>query len=437
MINKLKLLRKSRKLPLLSKGSRLHSLGKSSELHLLGKGKISEKLSEQRREVRAIFVSSYIPRKCGIATFTKDLTNAINALNPYALSEIMAVTDPTAPNGGYDYPWEVKFRINQEDVTNYISAAEYINSSSAEIVCLEHDFGLYGSRDGEYILEFLKRIKKKVVTTFHTVLENPSQNQKRIIQEIAKYSDALVVMIDPGVKRLVDVYEVDSNKVAVIHHGVPDIPFGGTEHFKEETKLTGRTVMSAINLISPNKGLEYAIEAIPGIIKKIPDFLFLIIGETHPVVKKRFGEKYREELQSRVKKLKIEKHVQFINHYLSLESLIDYLRATDYYVTPYLDPEQIASGTLSYAVGAGKICISTPYLYAQEVLNGNRGILVPFRDSKAIAQAVLSVSTDQSKKESLEREAYKLGRVMTWSSVALDYLDLFNLVLNTKVSSRF
>ncbi len=398
------------------------------------KNKIAEKLSEHRREVRTIFVSSYIPRKCGIATFTKDLTNAINDLNPYALAEIMAVTDPTAPTGGYDYPWEVKFRINQEDVKNYVTAADYINSSSAEIVCLEHDFGLYGGKDGEFILEFLKRIKKKVVTTLHTVLENPNPNQKRIIQEIAKYSEVMVVMIDPGVKRLLDVYEIDSNKVAVIHHGVPDIPFGGTEHFKEVTKLSGRTVMSAINLISPNKGLEYAISAVPAIVKEVPDFLLLIVGETHPVVKKKNGEKYREELQNLVKKLKVERHVQFINRYLSLESLIDYLRATDYYVTPYLDPEQIASGTLSYAVGAGKICISTPYLYAQEVLNGDKGVLVPFRDSKAIAKAVLNIYSNNAKKETLEREAYKLGRKMTWSSIALAYLDLFNLVLKSKAA---
>lgn len=403
---------------------------------LPGKSKIAEKLSEQRRDVRAIFVSSYIPRKCGIATFTKDLTNAINALNPYSLAEILSVTDPVAPNGTYNYPWEVKFRISQDEVTNYISAAEYVNSSSAEVVCLQHEFGLYGGQDGGYILEFLKRINKKVVTTLHTTMEDPRENQKRIIREIFKYSDAVVVMIDPVVKRLESTYEVDSRKIAVIHHGVPDIPFGGVDYFKEETKLSGRTIMSAINLISANKGLEYAISAVPEIVKKVPDFLFLIIGETHPVVKKKSGEKYRDELHALVKKLKVEKHVKFINRYLPLEELIDYLRASDYYVTPYLDPEQIASGTLSYAVGAGKVCISTPYLYAKEVLNGNRGILVPFKNSHSIAKAVLELNKDFAKREAIEREAYKYGRVMTWSSVALAYLDLFSLVLKTKAVPR-
>lgn len=389
---------------------------------------IAKTLSSQKRILRAIFVSSYIPRKCGIATFTKDLTNAVNALNPLALSEILAVSDD--PNG-YDYPWEVKYRINQQDIKAYTYAAEYINASSAEIVCLQHDFGLYGGPDGEYILEFLRLIKKKIVVTLHTILENPSPNQKRVIQEMAKYVDAVVVMIDPGVERLKKVYGIDTDKVAVIHHGVPDIPFGGSDYFKEETNLSERTVMTAINLISTNKGLEYAISAVPEIIKKIPDFLFLIIGETHPIVKKKFGEKYREELQDLVRDLKVTKHVRFINRYLELDELIDFLRATDYYITPYLDPEQIASGTLSYAVGAGKVCISTPYLYAKEVLNGNRGVLVPFKDPKAIAKAIIKVEENKSLRSSLEQEAYKYGRVMTWSSVALAYLDLFSLVKNS------
>ena len=190
--------------------------------------------------------------------------------------------------------------------------------------------------------------------------------------------------------------------------------------------------MSAINLISENKGLEYAIKAVPEILKKVPNFVFLIVGETHPTVKKKYGEKYRAELERIVEELKLGEHVKFINRYLSLEELIDYLRATDFYITPYLDPQQIASGTLSYAVGAGKVCISTPYRYAQEVLNGNRGILVPFRDSNSISDAVLQVYRDKNYKQALEQEAYRFGRFMTWSSVALDYFDLFNLVLNKR-----
>lgn len=387
---------------------------------------IAKSLEEKQRITRAIYVSSYIPRKCGIATFTKDLTNSINALNPQSLAEILVVSDPNT--NGYDYPWEVKYRINQEDQKAYRYAAEYVNNSSAQLVSLQHEFGLYGGADGEYIIDFLSRLNKKVVTTLHTTPEKPTEGQRRVIEEIFKYSAAVVVMIDPVLKRLKTVYKLDTSRVAVIHHGVPDIPFGGLEYFKEETNLSSRTVMTAINLISPNKGFEYSIAAIPEIIKTIPDFLFLIIGETHPVVKKKYGESYREMLQKTVKDLNIGKHVKFINRYLSLGELINYLRASDMYITPYLDRQQIASGTLSYAVGAGKVCISTPYLYAEEVLNGNRGILVPFKNSKAVAKAVTKVYADDKYRASLETEAYKYGRVMTWSSVALSYLDLFDLV---------
>ncbi len=398
-------------------------------------GPITKTLEEQHRTVRAIYVSSYIPRKCGIATFTKDLTNAINALNPLGLAEILAINDPFAPNGCYDYPWEVKYRIGQEDLAAYSAAADYVNSSSAEIVCLQHEFGLFGGKDGEYILEFLKQVKKRIVTTLHTTPEKPTPNQKRIIREIFRYSDAVVVMIDPVVERLLKIYKVPKNKIVTIHHGVPDLPFGGTEHFKRLTRLKSKIVMSAINLISENKGLEYAVGAIPEIVKQFPNFLFLIIGVTHPVVKKREGEKYRRKLQTLVKQLGLTDNVRFINNYLSLEDLLDYLRATDIYVTPYLDPQQIASGTLSYAVGAGKVSISTPYLYAQEVLNEVRGVLVPFRDSTAITKAVLEVLRDKNYRASLEQEAYRFGRMMTWPSVALAYFDLFNLVLRKKPST--
>jgi len=397
------------------------------------KNLISKSLEEKHRTVRVIYMSSYIPRKCGIATFTKDLTNAINALNPLALADILAVDDSsTLNNGAYDYPWEVKYHIQQDNLEDYFRAADYVNSSSAEIVCLQHEFGLFGGKDGEYILEFLKRIKKKIITTLHTTPQKPTPNQKRIIREIFRYSDAVVVMIEPVVSRLLRVYQVPKRKIAVIHHGVPDIPFGATEHFKKLTRLRGKIVMMAINLISENKGLEYAIKAVPEIVKKYSNFQFLIIGVTHPVVKKKYGEVYRNNLKNLVKNLGLQDHVRFINRYLSLEELIDYLRAADFYVTPYLDPQQIASGTLSYAVGAGKVSISTPYLYAQEVLNENRGILVPFRDSKAISEAVLRVLGDKAYKESIEQAAYQYGRVMTWPSVALNYFDLFNLVVKKK-----
>src|SRR3990167_6819261 len=198
---------------------------------------ITKTLEEQHRSVRVIYFSSYPPRKCGIATFTKDLTTAVNDLNPLALSEILVVNDSLAPNGSYDYPWEVKYRIQQDNLERYLKAADYVNSSSAELVCLQHEFGLFGGKDGEYILEFLKRVNKRIVTTLHTTPEKPTLNQKKIIKEIFRYSDAVVVMIEPVIERLLKVYKVPKNKIAIIHHGVPDIPFGGTDHFKRITRL--------------------------------------------------------------------------------------------------------------------------------------------------------------------------------------------------------
>jgi len=389
-------------------------------------------LELEERLVRAIYVASYIPRKCGIATFTKDLTNAINTLNPRGLAEIMALN-----NDGYDYPWEVKYRINQDDLRTYIGASDYINESSAEIVCLQHEFGLFGGKDGEYAISFLERIKKPTVTTFHTVKDNPTPTQKEIIKRISSLSSAVIVMIESIADRLVNTYQVNKKKIVFIPHGVPDVPFGATEYFKRQQKLKGKFVLGSINLLSENKGIEFAIEAVPEIVKKIPNFVYLVIGETHPVVKAKKGEEYRKKIEKLVRKLKIGKHVKFINTYLPLEELVNYLRALDIYITPYLDPGQVASGTLSYAVGAGKACISTPYIYAQEVLDQDRGVLVPFRDSQSIAESIIKIHSDQKFKNQIERKAYDYGRIMTWPSVGLQYLDLFRLILlRAKVPKR-
>ncbi|OGY21395.1 MAG: hypothetical protein A2126_01200 [Candidatus Woykebacteria bacterium GWB1_45_5] len=376
--------------------------------------------------MRVIYVGSYIPRKCGIATFTKDLTNAINVLNPYNLTEIMAINDNTS---AYDYPWEVKFRINQDDLKTYIAAAEYINNSSAEVVCFQHEFGIFGGKNGEYAIPFLEQIRKPIVTTFHSVPDEPLESQKEIIRRICSLSAACVVMINNIVERLISTYGVDKKKLVVIPHGVPDIPFGATEHFKKQLKLSGKFILTSINLLSPNKGIEIAIEAVPKVVKEIPNFIYLVIGETHPVVKRKFNEEYRKELEKRVKSLKVKNQVKFINRYLTLEELISYLRAADVYITPYTDPGQVASGTLSYAVGAGKACISTPYLYAQEVVDGDRGILVPFRNSGSVAKAIVKVFSQPRFRSQVERKAYDYGRLMIWPSVALQYLDLFKLVL--------
>ncbi len=391
--------------------------------------KLAKSLTIPKRAIRVINIASYIPRKCGIATYTKDLTNATNVLNPYSLAEILAVNEP---DSNYDYPWEVKFRIIQEDLRSYLDAASYINQSGTQIVHLQHEFGLFGGGDGEYIVHFVKHIKKPLIITFHTVLDEPKPNMLRIIQELAANSQLVTVMVKVAAQRLLKKYKVPKRKIFIIPHGVPDVPFGPSLLFKEKLGLENYKIMGAINLLSRNKGLEYAISAVPKILKKFPNFLFLVIGETHPLVKRNEGESYRGELESLVKKLGVEENVRFINEYLSLDDLTTYLRSLDIYITPYLDPSQTASGTLAYAIGAGKNCVSTPYLYAKELLWDGRGILVPFRDPSSIGKAVLKIIESAFFALDMQKRAYDFGRLMIWPSVALSHLDLYQALLEKK-----
>lgn len=392
---------------------------------------LENQLDFQERKIRSIYISTYLPRKCGIASFTKDLTNAVNLLNPLSFAEIMAVTKYF---NGDAFPWEVKVKIKEQDKRSYIDAANYINNSSADVVNLQHEFGIFGGGDGEYILELTSRINKPLITTMHTVLSDPGQNQVRIIKKLAAQSQAVIVMVETARERLVKIFSVPEEKIVVIHHGVPDIPYGSEEYFKKELGFGDRPVIAAINLLSENKGIEYVIQALPLLVKKFPKLLFLIIGETHPEVLKVDGEKYREYLQSQVAKLNLKKNVKFINQYIPLEDLITYLRATDIYVTPYLDPQQTSSGTLAYALGAGKVCLSTGYLYAQEVLADERGIIVPFKNSKVIAQKIENVLDNPKLLETYKRNAYNFGRLMIWPQVAMQNLDLMRLI--QKKSSR-
>lgn len=384
-----------------------------------------KKLDLQERKIRVIYVSSYIPRHCGIATYTKDLTTAINELNPDYLAEIVALNDNSSD---YSYPWEVKFRIHQNNFQSYQNVANYINQSSAEIISVQHEFGLYGGPHGNFIIPFLERIKKPVVTTFHTVLDTPTLEQKEIVSRIAQLSKAVIVMVNCAAERLNKIYGVDERKIVTIYHGVPDISFGPALPHKKVLKIDDMFVLATINLLSSNKGVEHVIQAMPHILELNSNVLYLIIGKTHPIVQKNEGESYRKFLEKKVKELKIEKNVKFINRYLPLEELISYLRATDIYITPYLDSQQITSGALAYAIGAGKACISTPYVYAKEALANGRGSLVPFGDSEVITKTVLKLLGDASVKGEMEKKAYSYGRHMIWSNVALKHLDLFCLV---------
>jgi glycosyltransferase involved in cell wall biosynthesis len=383
-------------------------------------------LASKSKEIRVIYLSSYIPRKCGIATYTKDLTNAINLLNPHALAEIMATA---RPKECINYPWEVKYKVNQEELHTYLEAANYINQSSTDIVSLQHEYGLYGGECGEYIISFVESLKKPLVTTLHTVLDNSDSGEGIILKRLIKKSEAVVVMTERIKKKLVDKYGASSEKVIVIPHGTLDLPLTPTDTYKKKKKqLSGRIILGNINLLTPSRGIEYALGAVATIAKKYPNVLYLVIGQTHPVFLQTNGEEYRDFLKKEIRRLKIEKNVRFINKYLSLDELIGWLKTIDFYVTPYLDPQQAASGALAYAMGAGKCCISTPYLYAREVLDKNKGILVPFQDTDSIASAVIELWENQDKKEKIIKKAYDYGRLMTWPNVGLRYLNLFRTI---------
>jgi glycosyltransferase involved in cell wall biosynthesis len=399
-------------------------------LALRGK-KLSARLAATEPRIKAIYVSTYIPRECGIATYTKDLTNSINVLNPHFLADIVAIDDRNYNGTNYNYPWEVKYKIEQEDLQSWLNAAEYINQSGADVVLLQHEFGIYSSSpgsSGEHALPFVEAIKKPLVVTFHTVLPNPTAIQKHNMSRIAKRADAITVMVGAAVDLLVDVYGVDERKVVVIPHGVPDIGFTSTRYAKKQLGLENNFVIAGFGLLSEGKGYEYAIKAMPQILEKHPNARLLILGETHPVVLRREGERYRQSLVKLIKELNLGKVVKFVNRYMTLGEIINYLKATDIYVTPFIGLEQITSGTLSYAIGAGKVCVSTPYRYAEEVMSNDRGVLVPPKDPEALATAVNALLSNPRRRNLLSKNAYAYGRNMIWPSVALRHLDLFEIL---------
>lgn len=387
---------------------------------------LEEILGGKRRPIRAIYVSSYIPRKCGIATYTKDLTNAINPLNPYALAEIMVIN---RSGENLDYPWEAKFKIDENNLSTYLQAADYINHSGVDIVSLQHEFGLFGSQCGENIVPFVKSLKRPLVTTLHSVLDDSASDGGTITKRLIEKSVAIVVMMEQIKDKLVKEYHAPAEKIVIIPHGTLDLPLTSTGENKKRKKLSDRLVLGNINLLAECKGIENSLEATSMIAKEFPNVLYFVIGQTHPADQHYKDEKYRKSLIKLVKKLNIEKNVRFINKYISLNEVVDWIETMDFYITPYLDPQQAASGALAYAIGAGKCCISSSYVYAKEVLANGRGVTVPFRDPKAIASAVIKLWKDKDKKMEMERKAYAYGRLMTWSNVALQYLNLFAAIL--------
>jgi glycosyltransferase involved in cell wall biosynthesis len=371
------------------------------------------------------FVASCPPRQCGIATFTSDLARAVRTADPTARISWAAINNAESV---FPYGPEVHWRIRQREPSSYRAAAVQINASTVDVVSLQHEFGLYGiwgETFDDHLAPFLEALRKPLVTTLHSVLPDPSPSVRAAVQRIGRHSRVVVAMADLAHELLIDRYGLDPDKVRVIPHGVPAVEPIGRRRMKRMLDLEGRTIVSTFGLVDPRKGLEYMIEAMVAVVAQQPDALYLIVGKTHPDLARRQGETYRQGLVNLVRARDLTAHVAFVDDYLTQRQIVDYLLASDVYVTPYLDPNQITSGTLAYALGAGKAIISTRYLHATETLANGRGILVDFRQAEQLAAATLRLLKDPVEKADLERRAYAFGRQTAWPNVGRQMLSLF------------
>jgi glycosyltransferase involved in cell wall biosynthesis len=371
---------------------------------------------------RVAVVGNYLPRKCGIATFTTDLCEALAQVAPDTTCLALPVNDTAE---GYAYPPRVRFELTQNDLSAYKTAADFLNINNIDLVCLQHEYGIFGGPAGSHILAMLRELRMPLVTTLHTILEEPDPNQRRVLDELGQLSDRLVVMSERGAQFLRDIYGVPEEKIDRIPHGIPDVPFVDPNFHKDQFGLEGKVVLLTFGLLSPNKGIEHVIQALPAVLKEFPNVVYTVVGATHPHVQFRDGESYRLSLQRLARTLSVDHNVVFHNRFVSLEELIEFIGAADIYITPYLTRTQIVSGTLAYTAGAGKAVISTPYWYAEELLSEERGILVPFANSEAIAKQVINLLKNEAERHAMRKRAYLMGRQMVWPAVAKCYLHSF------------
>ena len=379
------------------------------------------------KPINVSFISTYPPRQCGIATFTYDLSKAIAVEQKRVIDLSGDISTVALTNilEGYSYSPEVNFEVRDQYKADYRRAADFLKISNLDVVCLQHEYGIFGGESGNYILELLSNVKKPIITTFHTVVQKPKPSHAKTLRAIAALSTFVVSLSEKAVKMLHDIYRIPRKKIIFIHHGTPDSPFLDSSYYKDQLQLEGRQVILTFGLISPKKGIEYAISAMEKVAKTFPDVVYVILGATHPEAKRKYGEKYRLSLEQLAKKKGLERNIMFYNKFVSLEQLIRFLITADIYLTPYLSKEQISSGTLAYAIACGKAVISTPYWYAEEMLREERGIIVPFQDSNAIAEALRGLLKDETKRNCMRRKAYQFGRQMVWKEVANTYIQTF------------
>lgn len=371
---------------------------------------------------KVAFLGDYVPRQCGIATFTADIRKAVNLRYADLQCPVVAVTDRPE---GYDYPPEVRFEIPERDLPAYRRAADFLNLGNADVVCVQHEFGIYGGVAGAHLLAAVSALRMPVVTTLHTVLREPNPEQRRVLCELARLSARLIVMSEHGAEFLQEIYHVPAEKIDVIPHGIPDVPFADPNYHKDQFGVEGRQVLLTFGLLSPNKGIENVLNALPEIVKEFPNVVYIVLGATHPNLVRDQGETYRLSLERLAQKNGVSRNVLFFNRFVGLDELTEFIGATDIYITPYLNEAQITSGTLAYSFGAGKAVISTPYWHARELLADGRGILVPFNNAPAIASAVRHLLTEETERHAMRKQAYKIGREMVWSNVARLYVDAF------------
>ncbi|HIE01759.1 MAG TPA: glycosyltransferase [Thiotrichaceae bacterium] len=367
-------------------------------------------------------IGNYLPRQCGIATFTTDLISALTSEAPEINSWSVVMNDQP---DGYIYPEKVRFEINQNILSEYSVAAQFMNISQADIVSVQHEFGIFGGAAGSHLIKLLGELRMPIVTTLHTVLKDPKPDYREVMLRLVDLSDKLIVMSHKAFEILQEVYGVPTDKIVFIHHGIPDLPFVDPNFYKEKFAVEGKKVLLTFGLLSPTKGIETVLQALPKVVQKHPDVAYIILGATHPHILKAQGEEYRIGLQQLVRKLGLSDHVIFQNRFVEQETLYEFLGVADIYITPYLDEAQITSGTLAYAMGTGKAVISTPYWYASEMLDEGRGRIVPFNNPDAMAEQIIDLLDNETERHGLRKKAYTFCREAIWKEVARQYFQVF------------
>src|SRR5688572_21957927 len=373
--------------------------------------------------LRIAFIGNSLPRRCGIATFTSDLQQAVVAARPGVETSIVAMNDR---GRAYAYPAVVRMQIQDENPDEYVRVADALNASQIDVVCLQHEFGIFGGEAGAHLLTLLARLKMPIVTTLHTVLSDPAPAQRRVLNEIVALSSKVIVMAEKGRELLCSTYAVPTEKIEVIPHGLPDTRYAEPDAAKARLGFTGKSTVLTFGLLSPNKGIEVMIDAMPEILRAAPDAVYIVLGATHPHLVRDQGEQYRESLVARARERGVESQVVFLDRFVDKPTLLDFISMCDVYVTPYLNESQMTSGTLAYSFGMGKVVVSTPYWHAQELLADGRGVLVPFNDAAAIGTEIANLLTDDLRRERMRKRAYASSRSMTWERTASSYAAVFD-----------